>query len=84
VPLANVTAIALSPAFSRDQTVFAAADRSVYVSRDGGASFEAWDHSLDVPIVTGLSVAETAEDGLIVYALGLGGTLWRRRDPARR
>jgi photosystem II stability/assembly factor-like uncharacterized protein len=79
-PLASVTAVALSPSFARDQTVFAAADTSVYVSRDGGDSFETWDHGLTVPIVTGLGVAEATDGGLVVYALGLGGTLWRRRS----
>jgi hypothetical protein len=76
-----VTAIALSPCFERDHTVVAAADRSVYVSCDGGVTFTAWDDGLDVPMVTGVGVAEAAEGSLVVYALGLGGTLWRRGGP---
>jgi hypothetical protein len=61
--------------------VVAAADRAVYVSCDDGVTFTAWDDGLDVPMVTGVGVAEAAEGSLVVYALGLGGTLWRRGGP---
>ena len=74
-----VTALAISPHVRRDRTVLAAADAGVYLTRDGGATFGAWDHDLDVPLVTALALTATADDGLDAYALGLGGTLWRRR-----
>ena len=74
-----VTVIALSPNLRRDLTVLAAADAGVYLSRDGGATFSAWEHGLDVPLVTSLALTATEHGGLEAYALGLGGTLWRRR-----
>lgn len=74
-----VTAIALSPHARRDRTVLAAADAGVSLSRDGGATFGAWDDGLDVPLVTALALTAASDGGLEAYALGLGGTLWRRR-----
>ena len=73
-----ITAVALSPRVGRDRVVLAASEGQVYLSRDGGATFGAWDHDLDVPLVTALALAETGDGGLTAYALGLGGTLWRR------
>jgi photosystem II stability/assembly factor-like uncharacterized protein len=73
-----ITAIAISPHAGRDGTVLAAADDGVYLSRDGGAAFSAWDASLDVPLVTGLAIASAEDGSLTAYALGLGGTLWRQ------
>jgi photosystem II stability/assembly factor-like uncharacterized protein len=78
-PRAAVTALALSPHVRRDRTVLAAADAGVYLSRDGGAAFDAWDHGLDVPLITALTVVPTPGGAVTAYALGLGGTLWRRR-----
>jgi hypothetical protein len=75
---AAVTAVALSPRTGRDRVVLAASEGQVYLSRDGGATFEAWDHNLDVPLVTALAVSTGADGTLTAYALGLGGTLWRR------
>jgi photosystem II stability/assembly factor-like uncharacterized protein len=74
-----ITAVALSPRVGQDLTVLAAADSQVYLSRDGGASFAAWDDDLDVPLVTALSFAVRPDGGLEAFALGLGGTLWRRQ-----
>ena len=72
-----VTALALSPRLRQDRTILAAADSTVYRSRDGGATFATWEDGLEVPLVTGLALA-LMDDGLMAYALGLGGTLWRR------
>jgi photosystem II stability/assembly factor-like uncharacterized protein len=79
-PGSAVTALALSPRLRQDRTILAAADNAVYLSRDGGATFATWEDGLDVPLVTGLALARV-DDGLMAYALGLGGTLWRRRLP---
>ena len=38
------------------RAVLAAADAWVYLSRDGGATFDAWEHGLEVPLVTGLAL----------------------------
>ena len=56
-----ITAIALSPRVSHDRTVVAAADDGVSLSRDGGATFAAWEHGLDVPLVTALALAPARE-----------------------
>jgi photosystem II stability/assembly factor-like uncharacterized protein len=77
-PGSAVTAIALSPHARRDRAVLAAAEHGVSLSRDGGATFVGWAHGLDVPLVTALALTAT-DGGLEAYALGLGGTLWRRR-----
>jgi photosystem II stability/assembly factor-like uncharacterized protein len=77
-PDSAITALALSPRLRQDRTVLAAADNAVYLSRDGGATFATWEDGLDVPLVTGLALA-LVDDELMAYALGLGGTLWRRR-----
>jgi hypothetical protein len=75
-----ITGLVASPAYAEDRTLFAATSAGVYVSRDGGATFTAWNDGLE-PIST-VAVAPSpayARDRL-VYALGLGGTIWRRRD----
>jgi hypothetical protein len=77
-PGAAITAVALSPKLGRDRVVLAASEGQVYLSRDGGTTFGAWDHDLDVPLVTALAVSAGPDDALTAYALGLGGTLWRR------
>lgn len=73
-----ITALAVSPRAHRDRTVLAASDASVFISRDGGETLSAWNHGLNLPLVTGLALATGEGDVLIAYALGLGGTLWRR------
>lgn len=78
-PSSAVTAVAYSPRVGRDRTVLAAADGQVYLSQDGGISFAAWDHELEVPLVTAIALAARPDGGQEAYALGLGGTLWRRR-----
>jgi hypothetical protein len=78
-PSSAVTAIALSPKVGRDGIALAAADSQVFLSRDGGATFAAWDVGLTLPLVTALAIAVADGGALDAYALGLGGTLWRRR-----
>jgi hypothetical protein len=78
-PSSAVTAVAMSPRVGQDRVVAAAAGSQVFLSQDGGASFATWDHELAVPLVTALALAARTGGGLEVYALGLGGTLWRHR-----
>ena len=77
-PESAITALALSPRVGRDRTVVAASDQGVYLSRDGGETFALWDHGLSVPLITGLALVAGDGDTLAAYALGLGGSLWRR------
>ena len=76
----SIAGLAASPAYAMDRTLFAATGGGGYVSRDGGASFIAWNDGLEpASIVSAAPLPAYARDRL-VYALGLGGTIWRCRD----
>ena len=77
---APVTALAVSPAYQDDATVYAATSDGVYVSRDGGESFAPWNEGLDPASVVALALSPDYADDRTVYAIGLGGAIWRRRD----
>ena len=66
--------IELTPA-GNGYTVLAATNAGVFISRDGGEVFEAWNEGLDNPRVVSLAISPNGE---LVYALGLGGSVWRR------
>jgi hypothetical protein len=53
----------------------------VYVSRDGGEHFLPWDAIGGPRAVIALAVSPNYTHDGLVYALGLGGTLWRRQQP---
>jgi photosystem II stability/assembly factor-like uncharacterized protein len=76
-----VTAIALSPAYAQDQTVFVATNAGVLISRDGGESYRLWSEGLVPPGVLALTVSPNYPTDRLVYALGPGGIIWRRRGP---
>ncbi len=78
--VATVTAVAPSPDYTRDQTVFAGTNAGVHVSRDGGHSYQLWSDGLVPPGILALAVSPDYSSDRLVYALGLGGTLWRRLD----
>jgi len=80
-PTEVITAVALSPRIRQDGLALAAGGGTPYLSRDGGATFGAWDSGIRTPLVTAISVVELPGGELAAYALGLGGTLWRRRLP---
>jgi photosystem II stability/assembly factor-like uncharacterized protein len=80
---AATTAVAPSPEFSTDRTVFVATNAGVFVSRDGSESFQLWSDGLAPPRVVALAVSPSYVEDHLVYALGLGGTIWRREDRAR-
>ena len=79
-PISLTTALATSPNYRRDRTLFAATSAGPAVSRDGGASFNAWNEGLGPTPVVALAVSPAYQRDRLVYALGLGGTVWRRRD----
>jgi hypothetical protein len=76
---ARVTALALSPHHRRDGLLFAATSVGVFVSRDGGESFERWSGAAGPGAVVALAATQAEPDECQVFALGLGGTIWRRR-----
>jgi hypothetical protein len=77
---AAVTALALSPNFGRDRTVFAATNAGVFVSRDAGESYQTWSDGLSPRGVLAVAASPEYREDRLVYALGLGGVLWRRHD----
>ncbi len=82
-----ITALALSPDHRNDGIVFAATNAGVYRSRDRGRSFDRWSEGLVPTGVLALAVATavndaTADGALVVFALGVDGTIWRRSGNA--
>jgi hypothetical protein len=77
-----VTAVAASPAFNDDRTVFVATNAGVFVSRDAGETYQPWSESLVPPAIVALAVSPGYRTDRLVYGLGLGGTIWRRQDAA--
>jgi hypothetical protein len=71
----SVTALALSPV---DRTVFAATNAGVFVSRDAGETFAEWSDGLTNPRIVAIAVSPNYVEDRMVYAIGLGGTIWRR------
>jgi photosystem II stability/assembly factor-like uncharacterized protein len=62
------------------RVVFAATSTGVHVSRDGGEHFAMWGGDGGPTAVVAVTVSPGYARDRLVYALGLGGTLWRRRD----
>jgi len=74
-----VTELATSPNYQADGTVFAATSAGMFVSHDRADSFQSWSEGLAAPRLVGLGVSPSYVDDGLVYALGLGGSIWRRR-----
>ena len=77
-----VTALRTSPTFAEDRTLFAATNAGVFVSRDNGETYQPWSDGLNPLRMVALGTSPGYPTDGLVYALGLGGTLWRRRDAA--
>jgi photosystem II stability/assembly factor-like uncharacterized protein len=78
--VAAVVALATPDGPDAGRVVFAATNAGVYVSRDGGRSFAPWSEGLAPPSVVALAPSPSYAEDRLVYAVGLGGTVWRRRD----
>lgn len=77
-----ITGIAVSPQYRSDNTVFVATSAGIFISRDAGRHYEHWSGGMGATPVVALAVTGKASGGRgeqWVYALGLGGTIWRRR-----
>jgi hypothetical protein len=74
-----VTALAISPNYAADRTIYVATNAGAFVSRDGGETYESWSEGLAEPRMIALTSAPAAgnDDGWI-YGVSLGGTIWRR------
>jgi photosystem II stability/assembly factor-like uncharacterized protein len=79
--LASLTGLVASPEYATDRTLFASTSGGIYVSRDGGASFEPWSEGLEPLAMVAVASSPSYARDRLVFALGLGGTVWRRRDP---
>ncbi|MDQ6908777.1 MAG: hypothetical protein M3176_18295, partial [Chloroflexota bacterium] len=80
---ATITALAVSPHYRADGTVFAATSAGVYRSRDRGHTFERWSKGRTpsgvLALAVGIVAPDTANEGpLVVFALGIDGTIWQR------
>lgn len=75
--LATVTALAASPNYRADGLVFAATSAGVFRSRTRGRTFERWSKGLVPTPVLALATA-AGDEGVLVFALGVDGTIWRR------
>lgn len=78
----TITALAVSPAFPTDGTVFAATNAGTYRSRDRGRTFTQWSDGLTPPPVLALTTTMAARS-VLVFALGVDGTIWRRSNIER-
>jgi ferredoxin-NADP reductase len=77
-----ITGVAVSPQYRNDYTVFVATSAGIFVSRDAGRHFAHWSGGMGATPVVALAVTGKPSGGRgeqWVYALGLGGTIWRRR-----
>lgn len=82
-----IIALAASPQYDADGTVFAATSDGVYRSCDRGRTFARWSDGITPTPVLALAatVAEgdaTDSGALIVFALSVDGTIWRRAGGA--
>ena len=73
-------ALAASPGYQQDRTLFAATSAGIFVSRDGGERFTSWSDGLEPPAVVAVVPSPAYAEDRVIYALGLGGTIWRRQD----
>ena len=76
-----ITAIAVSPHYRTDNTVFVATSGGLYISRDAGRHFAPWSGGMGATPVVALAITPGSggRGEQWVYALGLSGTIWRRR-----
>jgi hypothetical protein len=80
-----ITGIAVSPQYRSDNAVYVATSAGIFISRDAGRHFAPWSGGMGATPVVALAVTSkpTSSHGeQWVYALGLGGTIWRRRADA--
>ena len=72
--------LAITALVASDRTLLAATNAGVFVSRDAGETFQAWNEGLPPMGVVALGLAPDR----VAYASGLGGAVWRRAMPDSR
>jgi hypothetical protein len=78
----SVTVLAAPTDPAAGPIVYAGTNAGPYVSRDGGRSFQAWLEGYDGGGIVGLAVSPAFASDRLMFAIGLGGTIWQRRDDA--
>ncbi|MDQ2787628.1 MAG: YCF48-related protein [Chloroflexota bacterium] len=73
----SITALAVSPTEDTKGIVFAATSAGMYRSRDRGRTFDRWSEGLLPAPILALAVT-VVDDSLLVFALDIDGTIWRR------
>jgi len=78
-----IQALAASPTYAEDRTLFAATSEGIFRSQDGGNSWESSTFGLlDLDILC-LACAPTYSDRQLLWAGSAGGGLYRSRNEAR-
>jgi photosystem II stability/assembly factor-like uncharacterized protein len=88
--VASVTALAAPPVdasaapsgSASGQTIYAGTNAGLYVSRDGGRTFATWSEGYEGGGVVALAALPAFASDRLVLAVGVGGTVWQRHDPA--
>ncbi len=75
-------AIAFSPDFERDKSIYLSCDEWIFASRDAGKSFQKMGRASDRPVVQ-LGISARMQAGQILTALDNTGTLHRSADGGR-
>lgn len=81
--LGQITALAFSPNFAADQTLFAATLEGVFRSQDGGASWESSTFGLHDPQVLCLALAPDFAETEVLWAGAAQGGFYRSRNGGR-
>jgi photosystem II stability/assembly factor-like uncharacterized protein len=80
----SVSALEVAPAYGRDRdrTILAGTTAGVFISRNAGIEFESAGRGGGGPIVA-VAFSPAYNEDRLVYAVELGGRVWRLRDVAR-
>jgi len=75
---ARVIALAVAPTFARERIVAAGTSTGMALSRDAGARFTPWSDGLGRAPMVAVAASPTFASDRLLYAVELGGRLWRR------
>ncbi|MDQ6670860.1 MAG: YCF48-related protein, partial [Chloroflexota bacterium] len=76
----HVSVLVGSPTYRQDRIILAGTSAGVCISRDAGATFQSWSEGMGATPVVALAFSPTYASEREVYAVELGGRIWRRHD----
>ena len=76
----TVSALETSPAYRRDRTLLAATTAGVCISHDAGVTFQTLGSGMGDPPVLAVAFSPAYAEDHLIYAVELGGRIWRHRD----